>query len=226
MSTSSDQLRRSGSGAKGPTAPLRDPDVARPWYRRWPLWVAVIVAIGAISVILDLPQHATLQDQASADAAIVNEIDTGIHACEFAVSQAFSIYHGYTTGTFPASDRSLVPQYLREDQQACSFATQSIFGLATITLPNSAPGRDLGSIIRSVLEWSTSDAVGAIDDINTLLHDPRTASALHDLSLRERTLASDRTAAERLWRAAERSLGGARLPSLHLPTLPVPPPAS
>ncbi|HLW45950.1 MAG TPA: hypothetical protein VKR78_07015 [Acidimicrobiales bacterium] len=229
MTTPSDtapvQANGDGKGQHAFTAP-QDPTARppghRPWYRRWALLIVVVVGVVAASVITDLPTTQTLQDKVNTAAGVVKEIATGVHACAYATAESFTIYGRYTKGTFPASARSLVPKYLNDDRQACTLGSQTIFGMSTITVPNSPTGAQLTGVIKYVLEWSTSDAVGAIIDIQTLVHNPTDAKVLSDLSTRERRLASDRAAAERDLRLAERDLHGSQLPSLGLPTLPAP----
>lgn len=202
----------------GPTSPADAPK-GRPWYRRWGLWAAVIVALVAASVIADLPTHATPQNQANLASSLITEIQTAIHPCEYAASESFTVYRQYATGTFPASERTYVPSYLAEDQQACSFEDQSIFSLSTITVPNSPTGREIGRLIKTIYSWTTADAVGAIIDIHTLTDHPHDAKALADLQHRVAHLRVDRAKAERERIIAENDVGGVTLPSLRLPRL-------
>jgi len=67
--------------------------------------------------------------------------------------------------------------------------------------------------------WATSDALGAITDLETLLNKPSDGTALHDLASRERALASDRAAAFADISAADQILS-AHLTEPALPTLP------
>jgi len=187
------------------------------------LWTAVvlIVAVGA-SILSDLPTHATPAQRAREVATVVRQINTDLHACVFAASQSFTIYRQITAGTFPPGDRALVPRYLSDDQQACSFEDQSIYSVSTITIPNISAGSDLTALVKAVLEWSTSDAVGAIVDIETLVKSPHDARVLRDLAKRERMLASDRALAEHDLRAADRTVGTEPIPNVALPALPHP----
>jgi hypothetical protein len=194
----------------------------RPWYRRWVFWVGVVVVIGGAAAISDLPQHSTLTERVSAAATVVKQVNTDVHPCTFATAQAFSIYHGMTTGTFPAGDRGFVPGYLRDDERACTFASGTIYGMSTITLPNSTIGDDFSALIKAELQWSTSDAAAAMVDIRTLLKTPRNEAALKDLAKREKLLAHDRATAETQLRAVEHALEDSALPALNLPNLPVP----
>lgn len=195
----------------------------RGWYRRWWLVILVVVGLVAAAVVSDLPTPQTTRQQATADAGVVREIATGIHPCAFAVEEAFRTFLVPSSkGTLSSVSRGFANQYLNQDQQACSFESTAIFGMATITVPNSPVGSRLSAIIKTVFEWTTSDANGAIVDIRTLVKDPTNAAALRDLAARERLLAKDRAKAERDLRGAEADLGGLPLPSLGLPSFPGP----
>lgn len=196
-----------------------------PWYRRW--WVlvaAVAVVVVVASVVSDLPRPNSVATKVAMTTTVLKQLNTDVHPCSFAASQSFSVYGQLKAGTFPPSDKALVPTYLSDDQRACSYEDQSIYSISTITVPNIAAGADLSALIRTVLQWSTSDAIGAIIDIRALVKQPADAKALRDLARRERSLASDRALAERQLRAAARTLGTATLPALGLPRLPTPVP--
>lgn len=207
----------------GPIPGFTRPPRGRAWYRRW--WLAILVVVGlvAAAVISDLPTPQTTAQQATTVAGVVREITTGVHPCVFAVDEAFkTFYEPSTEGKLTKVSRGFAHQYLDEDQQACSFESTSIFSMSTITVPSSPAGNRLTAIIKTVLEWATSDANGAIVDIQTLLKHPTNAPALKDLAKRERMLASDRGKAERDLREAKADLDGQPLPGLGLPSLPTP----
>ncbi len=206
-------------GGLGPIPGFTRPAPGRPWYKRWALWVVVLAA----AIIADLPKPQSDTQKAAVVAAVLKEISTDVHPCEYAVSEAFrTFYDPVTHDTLPAASRTFAHQYLSQDQQACSFVNTGIFGMSTITVPNSAAGRQLSAIIKTALEWCTSDANGAIADIETLVTQPGDRAALEDLATRERLLAADRAAAVRDIRAAEAALDGLPLPSIGLPSLPHP----
>lgn len=207
----------------GPGTPPLPPFGKRPWYRSGAIIAvaAVAVVVGA-SVIADLPKHNSTAQQASQATTVIKSVDTGIHPCTYAVSEAFSLYQSEEQGTLTASERSQVPGLMNDDAQACSFANQGVVNISTITLPNSPAGRELGTVIDTVYKWMTSDAVGAMDDLETLLSDPHDAAAKSDLAKEERLLAADRTSADRGIKTVERALGGAHVPDPALPRLPGP----
>lgn len=200
--------------------PAGRPGPRPPWYRRWPAFIAAFVVVGIIaSVISDLPRGTSTTDHAVLIRGAVKGLNTDTHPCAFATSQAFSIYRRMSNGTFPKADQPLVPKYLSDDQTACSYEDEAIYSISTITVPNVPGGPDVSSAITAALKWATSDAVGAIIDIEKLVKHPANASARHDLASRERLLATDRAQCERHLHAASQALGGATLPALGLPDL-------
>jgi hypothetical protein len=178
-----------------------------------------VVAIG-IAVVTDLPAHSSRASQLATARAVVTEIRTSVHPCSYALNQAFELLNGEAGGTLKPSERARVPGYLRDDLQACSYASTSIFSLSTITVPNSPAGRQLGTVIKTVLQWCTSDGVGAITDIESLVANPHDTSAADDLPKRMRLLASDRAQAHSQLQRASTDLGRADLGTLGLPALP------
>jgi hypothetical protein len=207
----------------GPIPGFTRPPREQRWYRRWWWAILVVVAVVVAAVVSDLPTRQNVQQQATEVGAIVKEIATGVHPCAFAVSEAFKTFFvPARNGTLSSASLGFARQYLDEDQQACSFESTSIFSMSTITVPNSPAGEHITAIIKTVLEWATSDANGAIVDIQTLVRHPTDPTALKDLRKRERTLATDRAKSERDLRAAEADLGGQPLPGLGLPSFPDP----
>lgn len=194
-----------------------------PWYRRRAVIVtAVVVAVLAVTVVTDLPHPSSLAQQAADESTVIGEINSDASPCTFAVNESFTIYREETGGSLSASDRSQVPGLLSDDQAACSFTDESIFDLSSIEVPGSAAGRDIGEMVVTVTDWASSDAVAAIQEIETLSGDPHDASALGALAHDERLLAADRAAAMSELAAADRVLG-AKLPAPALPSLPDPP---
>ena len=86
-------------------------------------------------------------------------------------------------------------------------------------MPGGASGKPLGQMLGTVTLWATSDALSAIESIQTLSRDPGNKPALAQLRSEERTLASDRSLAFSQLDAADRVLG-TKLPGLNLPALP------
>lgn len=212
-----------GHGAPPASDPFAPPP-PKPWYKRsTAIGAAALVVIAGAAVVADLPTHATTSDHIATVATDVKAINTNVHPCGFAVAQAFSFYRQVTGGQLSATDRARVPGYLRDDQTACSFTDQSVINLGTLTLPQTAAGRQLADVVKSVLTWETSDGVAAIDDIETLVTTPRDAQAKADLLKQERLLASDRAATDRAMQRVNAALG----PTAHvrppaLPRLPTP----
>jgi hypothetical protein len=209
--------------AAGGGPPFELPPLKRPWYRRRAVLVGAAVAvILAITVVSDLPQHTSLAQQVQENATVLHEIHNDAESCFYAVSEAFSFYGEASKGTLSSSDRAELPGLLTDDQGACSLTNNSIYDLSDIEVPGGSAGHDLGEVVNTLNLWVTSDALAAIEAIMTLTKDPTNAAALSELTSAERLLASDRRALGSEIDAADSSLGGANLPALGLPSLPVP----
>lgn len=204
--------------------PSPDPGAgkARPWYRRRGVLAAGVVAVlVVVTVVTDLPQHASPRQQAASADAVVKAVNTDVHPCTFAVKETFQLYADESKPWVSADDKARIPRMMTDDQSACSFTNSTIFALATITTPGSAAGRDIGDVVNTVTLWVTSDALAAIEQIQALTAHPGDAGARARLAREERLLASDRAKAEADVTAAEHVLG-ARLTRPDLPRLPVP----
>jgi len=204
-----------GSSPEAPRSPA-------PWYRRRAFLVGASVAVVvAITVITDLPVQTSRASDIAAERSVMKEVNGDIAPCALGAHEAFAIYGQAQQGTLSASDRAAVPGLLRDDQSACSFTNNSIYDLSNIEVPGSPAGKHLGNLVGAATLWVTSDALGAIEDIQTLVDQPTDNKALTDLGTRERQLAVDRRGADDELRAANRVLG-ARLPLPDLPALPIP----
>ena len=132
-----------------------------PWYRRRGVVLGACVAVVlVITVITDLPSHASRATNIASSNAVVKEVNTDISPCVFAANEAFTIYGYQVHKSLTASDRANVPALLNDDQTACSFTNDSIFSLSDIEVPGSSAGKQLGNIVSSVTLWTTSDALG------------------------------------------------------------------
>ena len=133
--------------------------------------------------------------------------------------ESFTIHQEQVAGSLTTADMHAAPGLLSQDLDACSFTDDSIFELSTIEVPGSAAGKRLGDLVNTATEWSTSDAVGAITDLEKLLSYPNDNNAQLDLAAVEQTLASDRAAARADVSAADHVLG-TQLPEPNIPALP------
>jgi hypothetical protein len=191
-----------------------------PWYKRaWFVAGAAVAAVVIASVIVDLPSHTTVARDTADQTSIMQEINSAIGGCSFGVKETFTIYQGLTAKTLSAADRALTPSLLRDDQTACSFTSSSIYDLSNVEGTGTPAGKDVGNVVNVATLWATSDALGAIEDIQTLTTHPGDPTALSDLSKQEGALARDRATADRYVAEADHLLG-ARLPRPDLPPLP------
>jgi hypothetical protein len=195
--------------------------VPTPFYKRRSVVVtSVIAVILVVTVITDLPQHSSLAAQYTDDRSVMQQVNADVGPCAFAANESFTIFADQKARTLSQSDLSRVPGLLRDDQTACSFTSDSIYELSSdVEVPGSSSGKPLGQMVGTVTLWATSDALSAIESIQTLFSDPNNASALQQLVKEEQLLATDRAQAESELTAADKVLGQ-RLPGLNIPSLP------
>jgi len=190
------------------------------WYRRtWVLVAAGVAAVVIACVAVDLPSHTTTAADTADQTSVMQQINSGIDGCSYGVKETFTIYQDLKKNSLTASDRAEVPAMMRDDQDACSFTSSNIYDLSNVEGTGTPAGKYVGNIVNVVTLWATSDALGAIEDIQTLQTDPGDAAAIADLSKQEVALARDRAQAEADVATAEHLLH-ARLPALDLPSLP------
>jgi len=211
------------SGASGPTTaerrfpPAPEPgDATTPWYRRRAVLLAMgVVVVIAAAVISDLPTPTSPAADAKGENAVIGEINSDVAPCLFSVREALTLYGDETAGTLSSAHRAEIPALLRDDQTACSYTNDSIFELSDIDVPGSAAGKHVSQAVNTVTVWATSDALGAVEAVQTLTSDPSDRKARAQLYADERLLAQDRDKVTAQIAAAGRSLG-TRLATLDL----------
>jgi hypothetical protein len=199
---------------------IAQPTVRPVWYKRgWVLASAAVAALVVASVLVDLPSHTTVATDTADQTAIMKQINTAIAGCSYGVKETFTIYQDQRAGSLSASDRALTPSMLRDDQSACSFTSSSIYDLSNVQGTATPAGKNVGQVVDVATLWATSDALAAIEDIQTLWTNPTDAPALADLPKREVALAKGRTQADDYVVAADRILH-ASIPMPDMPVLP------
>jgi hypothetical protein len=196
--------------------------------KRPPIWqrhrslsiTAVVVVILLITVLTDLPTGTSPAGDVSAERSVMSEVNSDLQPCAYSVHQALGIWALAATHQLSAADRAPTPGLLSDDQSACSLTNQSTYDLASnIQPPTTAAGKELGQMIATATLWTTSDALRAIEAVQTLMNDPRNAAARERLKEAETQLARDRRTALAAEDAADRDLG-AHLPAVDLPAEP------
>ena len=193
------------------------------WYRRG--WVLVAVAVTVLivaSVLVDLPTNTTPATDTADQVAVMKQINSAISGCSYAAKETFTIYQDLQAHSLSAADVALTPSMLRDDQSACSFTSSSIFDLSNVEGTGTPAGKDINQVVNVATIWATSDALAAIEDIQTLSTDPGNAAARADLPKRETALAQDRAKANGFVTSASHILH-TNLPRPDLPALPTPP---
>ena len=186
------------------TAPAKAPL----WQRhRGLLIVLVVLVIVLITVLSDLPVSTSRADDISAERSVMSEVNTDLAPCALAIHQAIGIWNLQAAHELTPADRAPTPGLLSDDQTACSFTSENIYDLTTnIQVPGTAAGKDLGQVVATATLWTTSDALGAIEDVQTLMSDPGNTAARHSLAKEEGQLAADRATALSQEEAADHTL--------------------
>ena len=194
------------------------------WYLRKGFLVpAVVVVVLAVVVVTDLPQSPSRAAQISNDTIVMQEVNADIGPCSYALAESFTIYKDLAARTLSRAERDQVPTLLTDDQTACSFTSQSIYDLSTIVVPGSASGKDLGQLVGIVTLWATSDALAAIEQIQTFDSNPSGGGVARNLGAEDKMLAHDRAAAEAELAAVD-GVVREHLPALVLAQAPEPGP--
>lgn len=211
-----------GAGGRGPAPPeAPGPAPSRPpWYRRRAVLVALgVVLVAAVTVLSDLPVHSSRASDIANERAVMSEVNGDLSSCAYAVHESFTIWGEAQHHQLTPADLHAAPSLLRDDQAACSFTNESMFDLSNIEVPGSAAGRRMGSLVGTATLWATSDALGAVEDLEDLMSDPHDQAAAANLATRERQLAADRASSEQDVAAADRILN-TRLAQPDMPALP------
>jgi hypothetical protein len=201
---------------------------AAPVTKKPPIWqrhrrlaiAAAVLVIALITVLTDLPTATSRASDIAAERSVMSEVNSDLHPCAYAVHQALGLWALQATHRLTPAERAPAPGLLSDDQSACSFTSQGIYDLTTnIQPPGTAAGKQLGDLIATATLWTTSDALRAIEDVQTLMNDPNNSAALRNLSKEEGVLASDRRTALAQENAADRSLN-THLQPVDLPPVP------
>jgi hypothetical protein len=196
---------------------VAQPDDAPFWQRHKGLVVvAAVLVVLLITVLTDLPVNTTRADDIGAERSVMSEVNSDLAPCALAIHQAIGIWNLQAAHALTPADRAPTPGLLSDDQTACSYTNENIYDLSEIQVPGTAAGKQLGQLVSTVTLWSTSDALRAIEDVQTLMGDPTDSSVQQNLAKEEAQLAADRHTAIGQESAADRSLA-TRLPPVDLP---------
>jgi hypothetical protein len=195
-------------------------EAKQPWWQRHrALAIGVVVlVIAAITVLTDLPVGTTRSSDLNAERSVMSEVNSDLAPCALAVRQAIGIWTLQSAHQLSGPDRAPTPGLLSDDQAACSLAGEGVYDLSDIEVPQTAAGKHIGELVATTLLWTTSDALRAIEDVQTLMNHPNDAAVLADLTKQEARLANDRATAIAQEEAADRVLG-TRLRPVDLPVV-------
>ncbi len=177
------------------------------WRRHRGLAIAAVaIVILLVTVLTDLPVSTSRASDISSERSVMSEVNSDLSPCSYAVHQALGIWQLQAAHQLSAADRAPTPGLLGDDQSACSFSNEGIYDLANIQVPGTPAGKELGQMVATVTLWTTSDALRAIEDVQTLMNDSADAPLRRDLDKQEKLLVSDGRTAVSEERAADADL--------------------
>lgn len=192
------------------------------WRRHRGLVIAAVVfVILLITVATDLPVSTSRAADIGAERSLMSEVNSDVAPCALALHQAIGIWTLQATHQLSATDRAPTPGLLNDDQTACSFTSEGIYDLANIQVPGTPAGKHLGQMVGVATLWTTSDALRAIEDVQTLMANGKNAATLSDLTKEEKQLTADRHEALADQAAADHLLA-THLPPVDMPAVPSP----
>jgi len=202
---------------------LQGPDEPVTWYKRtWVIVTAAIVVVIGASILVDLPRPVSDAEDIASQTASLKEINTDVAPCGYAINETFLIHHDQVAGTLTPTDRQAATKMLTDDQTACSFTSGSIFDLTNnVQVQDTAAGKYVDRMLSVTTTWVTSDALAAVEDIQSLYLHPGDAAKERDLLAQEKLLAYDRAQAFYDIQQAD-ALLHTHLPAPNLPALPTP----
>lgn len=191
------------------------------WYKRraWLVSAALIAVVGA-TVLVDRSHQSSRSSQIAADSKVMSQVNGNVAPCSDAVGKAIAVYRDLIVHSLTPSELGRAPGLLRQDLVACTLRDDSTYQLSIIDVPETASGRDVGKVVRTVTLWATSDAAAAIEQVQALVSNPSDALAKQLLVHDEQLLAHDRALAVSELDAAN-ALLQTNLPALRLPQLPI-----
>jgi hypothetical protein len=199
--------------------PGADRGPAPPWHRRRGLLVAAaVVVVLVVTVLTDLPVSSSRGEDIASERAVMTEVNGDLGPCALAIHQATGIWDLAAAHTLSPADRAGTPGLLSDDQGACSFTNEYVDDLSNIEVPGTPAGKDLGQLVGTTTVWTTADALGAIEDVQTLMARPDDSAARRNLALQEARLATDRQRAMAEEDAADAALA-TRLAPVDLPAV-------
>jgi len=191
------------------------------WFRRpWFLTTLALLVVIAISVVIDLPRPITRAQDVASQNSSINQVNTDLADCTFAVKESFNFYNENLAGRLTKSDLAEVPTLLTGDETACSFASEPVYDLTNnLEVDDTAAGKYIDRMVTVVEGWMTDYALASIDDIQYLFSHPDDAAKIRHLTTQEADLAQNRTLAEHEEKSADEILG-VRLVPVAIPRLP------
>jgi hypothetical protein len=167
-------------------------------------------------VVTDLPGPSTHSATVASAQSTLQEIETDVAPCSYALHEAFGLEADLTNGHLSAAHRSLATGFLQDDYDACSYTDDSLGDLATLGTAGSGTSVALTQIAAASLTWCVQDAFIAISYLVHLSLRQDVATERARLSAEEVALNAQRTTVRSELAALGRQLKTSKLQSIKL----------
>ncbi|MGC2191488.1 MAG: hypothetical protein WA751_04070 [Candidatus Dormiibacterota bacterium] len=121
-----------------------------------------IVAVLVVAVVTDLPGPATHAAAVASVQSTLQEIESDVAPCSYALDESFSLEHDLTSGNLSQSKQGLAKGFLQDDYDACSYTDDSLGDLASLGTAGSGTSAALTRIASTALTWCVQDAFRTI----------------------------------------------------------------
>ena len=107
----------------------------------------------------------------------MSEVNTDLAACALAVHQAIGIWNLQAAHELSAADRAPTPGLLERRSDGLLVHQRGHLRPGRHPGPGTPAGKQLGQMVATATLWTTSDALRAIEDVQTLMNDPADAGS-------------------------------------------------
>ena len=171
-----------------------------------------VAAIVLITVLSDLPVSTSRASDIGAERSVMSEVNTDLAAVRLRHPAGHRDLE-------PAGDASADAGRTVLRRPDCSATTSRPARSPTRTsstcpmcrCPQTTAGKQLGQMVATATLWTTSDALRAIEDVQTLMNNPNDAAALH--SLVDRGVPTGRGSRQHVLSAGDRRRTGRSTPT-------------
>lgn len=189
------------------TLPPEPPRVG-PRRRAW--WVLAVLAVAAVTVLVDLPTHSGSSYQRKTLQGYLSRVEHDVAQCRVGLHDAVVAYVGSITGT-PVVATGVPATFAKQAIAVCGFADSGVVDLGTTEPPQQVQSKAVDQIAHQVDAWAYRDSFTLLQDLLRVIAGDG-GSSRHELAREVLALHDRRARIERLVTSAEETDGAPRRP--------------